>query len=119
MFRLGKKEEVAEYLGSVVIVIGGRLELIPIDKISDGTVQAGDLVLPLVSGVEYFSGTGDRYLVYNLDVPALTEAQFVRGLRQSEVFKGMFEVQEPKRFMDYLPMLIVGFIAALVVFIRK
>ncbi|MDQ7094989.1 hypothetical protein REC12_15440 [Desulfosporosinus sp. PR] len=105
-----KKNEVQDY-GNLIIVVGGRLEMMPIENESEGRVQAGEYLLPVTEGKEYFSRFGDRYLVYHLDLPSLVESQTLYNIRESEVLKGLFDVPQPKKFLDMLPLIICGLIA--------
>lgn len=104
MFGFGRKKEVPEYLGRVLVFVGDRLEEYDIETELEGIVNAGGMLLPLENGREHFSSIGDRTLIYNLSIPALTEAEALAGLRESEVIKGLFNEPENKRISEYIPM---------------
>lgn len=106
-----KKNEVAQNFGSLIIVVDDRLELLPIEDESEGMIRSGEYLLPVIEGTEYFSRFGDRYLVFNLDLPALVESQTLAKIRESEVLKGLFDVPQQKRFLDILPLIICGVVA--------
>lgn len=113
-----KKQEV-QVFGSVVVVVDDRLEVLPIEGEEEGRIKAGDLILPINNGKEYFSRDGERFIVYNLELPALVEAQTLAKIRESEVIKGLFETPEPKRFMDYLPLIVLGLVTILTIIVRR
>lgn len=113
-----KKREVLN-LGFVIVLVGCRLELMPIVEESEGLVKTGSMVLPLNDAVEYFSSEGIRYLLFNVTVPLFAELEKLNSIRESEVLRGMFEQVEPKRFMDYLPMVILGLVSLVTLLVHK
>lgn len=117
MFGFGKKDNL-DY-GSLIVEVDGRLEVLPIDEEAEGTVKAGEILLPVTEGKEYFSRAGERFLVFRLSLPALVEAEKVAKIRESEVLKGLFEVPEPKKLLDYVPMFILGLVAVLALFLGR
>lgn len=117
MLNFRKKE--AEYFGQAVVLVEGRLELLPIEEESEGKIKCGEMVLPVTSGTEYFSRSGDRFMVFNLSLPALVEAETVGKIRESEVLRGLFDAPVEKKFLDYLPLIVLGLVAILTLLIRR
>lgn len=112
------KKQTADF-GQVVIFIDGRLEVKPIEEESEGRIKLDNMVLPLTECKEYFSRTGERYLVFNLSLPAVVEAEELCKIRETEVLKGLFDTPEDKKLSDYIPMILMFLVTFFVIIIRK
>lgn len=117
MFILRKKEKVINR-GRVLLFVNGRIEEYLIESENEGIIKAGEKLLPMSEAQEFFSPSGDRFMIFNMSVEANTEAEVLYNMRENELVKGLFDAHVPKKLSEYMPIIVIGVCLALSIMFR-